>query len=156
MMFFLGLAILIWLEMVNPNLDLLLPYQNEILELVNDQRSKGCRCGQDSIPPRPPLQWNNRIAKAAIEHAKYMHRSGLLTHTDGKGQRADVRLKKAGYNWKAFAENVGGGYDTPLDIFLAWKNSPPHCKNMMGNYDETAIVKFEDFWVQNLATSKKI
>jgi len=26
----------------------------------------------------------------------------------------------------------------------------------MGNYDETAIVKFEDFWVQNLATSKKI
>lgn len=93
---FLGLAILIWLEMVNPNLDLLLPYQNEILELVNDQRSKGCRCGQDSIPPRPPLQWNNRIAKAAIEHAKYMHRSGLLTHTDGKGQRADVRLKRQG------------------------------------------------------------
>lgn len=136
----------------NPNT--LLPYQSEVLELVNEQRSKGCKCGTDSMPPRLPLRWNVKIAQAALEHAKYMHRNALLSHSDGNGQRADKRLKKAGYTWQVFAENVGGGYDTPQDIFMAWRNSPAHCKNLMGNYEETAIVKFGDYWVQNLATQK--
>ena len=40
-----------------------------LMNLVNDQRSKGCKCGGVKMPPVPPLKWNKKLEKAALDHS---------------------------------------------------------------------------------------
>jgi len=41
------------------------------------------------------------------------------------------RLKAAGYNAAAAAENIGAGYRTLAEAFSGWRDSPPHRQNML-------------------------
>jgi len=41
------------------------------------------------------------------------------------------RLKAAGYNASAAAENIGAGYHTLAEAFSGWRDSPPHRQNML-------------------------
>jgi uncharacterized protein YkwD len=41
------------------------------------------------------------------------------------------RLKAAGYDASAAAENIGAGYHTLAEAFSGWRDSPPHRQNML-------------------------
>lgn len=41
------------------------------------------------------------------------------------------RLKAAGYNASAAAENIGAGYHTLAEAFSGWRDSPVHRQNML-------------------------
>ena len=37
-----------------------------LMDLVNEQRSKGCNCGGKKMPPVPPLKWNKKSGKSSL------------------------------------------------------------------------------------------
>jgi len=129
-------------------------YQEEILKLVNAQRMKGCQCGASIYPPVHPLRWNKRLENAAEIQVKYLAKNSKLSHLGQEGSNVRARLDKANYIWKSYAENIAEGYDSSFEVFDAWIKSPGHCKNIMGNFIEMAVVKSGDYWVQDFASPK--
>lgn len=127
----------------------------EVLKLINAQRSRGCKCGKTFYPPQAPLVWNETIARAAESHAQYLATTNQLSHRDNKGDMARDRLAKVGYQYQSYAENIAEGFFLAEDVVKAWIESPTHCRNLMGEYTETAIGYSGGFWVQNFGTPRK-
>lgn len=127
--------------------------EEQVLTLVNQARKKGCNCGGKYYPPAPPLTLNNKLERAARKHSRYMKRKNLLTHT-GKGRTTPgTRIKKEGYDWMSFGENVASGYRTPKEAVDGWLGSKGHCKNIMNpKFKEMGIAKSGDFWAQTFGS----
>src|SRR5215207_5875618 len=77
-----------------------------MLQLINDARKKGCNCGDKYFSPAPALTWNDQLEKAALDHSTDMYQNSYFSHTDKKGNSAGIRIRKAGYNWKIYGENI--------------------------------------------------
>ena len=131
------------------------PYQTELLRLVNAQRAKGCHCGSLKFLPAQPLSWNKQLEKASSIQADYLAKRKALTHKGQDGLDVRSRLSKANYRWRAYAENIAEGYKSPQEVFKAWMDSPGHCKNIMGQYREMAVVRINDYWVQDFGIPKE-
>ncbi|MDQ3277043.1 MAG: CAP domain-containing protein, partial [Bacteroidota bacterium] len=43
-----------------------------LLQMVNDVRKKGCKCGDTYYPAAPILAWNSQLEKAALVHSNDM------------------------------------------------------------------------------------
>lgn len=86
---------------------------NDFLKILNNYR-KTFNLSQ--------LVIDNELTKRACNHNNYMINKRKLSHDGFK----EVRMK--GY-WSCM-ENVAAGPTTPEDVFIAWKNSPGHNKNM--------------------------
>ncbi len=54
-------------------------FRTQFLDKINATRARGCNCGGKYMPPAPPIMWNNKLANAAMEHAKDMYRHNSLT-----------------------------------------------------------------------------
>ena len=130
------------------------PYQTELLRLVNAQRAKGCHCGSQKFSPAQPLSWNKQLEKASSIQAQFLAKRKALTHKGQDGLDVRSRLSKANYSWRAYAENIAEGYHSPQEVFNAWMDSPGHCKNIMGQYQEMAVVRLNDYWVQDFGIPK--
>ena len=126
-------------------------WQQEMLRLVNDIRSKGCFCGNKKMSPAKPLRWNEKLAHAAQMHADDMQQNQFIGHRGSRGSRIGQRVSKAGYNWKSVAENVAWNIRTAKGAVLGWKNSPGHCRSMMGGYTEMGAARQGRYWVQVFA-----
>lgn len=95
---------------------------SEALRLVNDYRNtKGL----------PPLTLESRATAAAEILVKDLAVHDHMSHL-GPG-KADLqkRLSMAGYRYKVAAENVCVGQRSFAEIVEAWKQSPPHSRNML-------------------------
>ncbi len=46
--------------------------KKELLILINNQRVKGCHCGNIYYPPTHPVKWNYKLELAALKYSKYM------------------------------------------------------------------------------------
>lgn len=77
-----------------------------------------------------PLEWDERLARAAREHTARMVAANELGHVlKGEPSVAD-RLAAAGIHFNRSGENVG--YDTDFnDLHQSWMNSPPHRDNIL-------------------------
>jgi len=102
-----------------------------VLKLVNDARTRECRCGNRQFGPTRPLAMSAVLTSAAAAHARDMARHGELTHTDSDGSHPADRITRAGYNWKATGENVASGQRDADAVVAAWLASPGHCANIM-------------------------
>ena len=69
--------------------------------------------------------WTSTAAQYTVTDAQ----RDKLDHAVGKP--FNVRLKAAGYDAKAAAENIGAGYHTLAEAFSGWRDSPPHRANML-------------------------
>jgi uncharacterized protein YkwD len=105
--------------------------EHQVLQLVNDARSKPRRCGAKKFASAPPLALNDVLHVAAIAHAKDMARRGEVTHDGSDGSSPDQRATRAGYVWKTVGENVAGGQLTAQEVVDGWLSSPHHCENIM-------------------------
>ncbi len=126
-----------------------------LLEMINSVRAKGCNCGKTYMPPVPPLTWNERLEKAAWLHSKEMRDSSYMSHTGKNGSTPGDRIKKMGYYYKSYRENLALGVLTEKTVFEGWMGSETHCLSMMNaDVKETAIGKVANFWTQELAVAK--
>ncbi|HJU45610.1 MAG TPA: CAP domain-containing protein [Chitinophagaceae bacterium] len=103
--------------------------EEQILELINRHRkTKGL----------PALQYNYVIATVAREHTMNMATKRVAFGHGGFSARSKyIRSKISGV--MVVAENVAFGSMTAEEVVKGWLNSPPHKKNIEGNFRLTGI-----------------
>jgi len=126
-----------------------------LMNLVNEQRSKGCSCGGKKMPPVPPLIWNKNLEKAAYDHSVDMSTNNYFDHIGLNGSNPGTRISAAGYNWISCAENIAEGFTDEQSVINAWLISPGHCKNLMGaQYTEMGVGRSGKYWTMTVGRSQ--
>lgn len=131
----------------------------EVLALVNAQRAAGATCGDEAMPPAPPLLWHAAMEQAAADHLQDVATRAVLTHIGSDGSSVGARVWRHGYVWGSVAENVAGGHRGAADTLRLWLRSPSHCRTLMGpHYRHVAVVgrhfpgsRLGHYWVMVVA-----
>jgi len=104
---------------------------------------------------KKPLGLDSRMNNAASNQSNHMAKTRTMTHTGQNGSTAGQRVKNAGVNWRGVAENVAEGYESEEQVMNAWKTSPGHRANLLGEYDMFGWSKVNNgrpYWTQTFAT----
>ena len=101
------------------------------LELVNEARAHGTRCGAKSFAPAPPLNFSGTLATVALGHASDMAAHGYFEHQDLTGHSPADRVRAVGYKEKLVGENIAYGPESLDEVMRGWLDSPGHCENIM-------------------------
>lgn len=129
----------------------------KLFQLVNDLRKKGCQCGSNYMQPVDPVSWNTDLDAAALRHANDMYTNDFFDHTGSDGSDIAVRVTATGYSWQAVGENIAWGYRDVESVFLGWKNSPGHCRNMMNAaFQHMGSARVGDYWVQAFGRARLV
>lgn len=127
-----------------------------ILDMVNNVRAKGCTCGTTAMPAVPTLTWNDLLARAAFDHSDDMKVNNYFSHTSGESTTAGDRIRLAGYDWRAYGENIALGQTTEQIVMSSWLNSEGHCKNVMNkNFKEMGVGRSGNYWTQVFGAKKQ-
>lgn len=106
----------------------------ETIRLVNIQRA---RRGLG------PLTADPKLTAAARFHAEYMAKNDCFDHTCRGGPTFIERIGKAGYPYRAAAENIAAGMASPAEIVEAWMTSKGHRANILNpDVDEAGVGYF--------------
>lgn len=101
-----------------------------------------------------PLKINTELTNAAKAHSRDLAKWDRISHFGSDGSNPWDRVKRAGYNAKLAAENVGTGQVTFEEVLKGWKDSPGHNKNLLladAEHMGIALVQepkteFKTFW----------
>jgi uncharacterized protein YkwD len=101
-----------------------------------------------------PLRINAALTAAAKAHSRDLAKWDRISHFGSDGSNPWDRVKRAGYNAKVAAENVGTGQVSFDEVLKGWENSPGHNKNLLLSDAEhmgIALVhepksEFKTFW----------
>jgi uncharacterized protein YkwD len=122
------------------------------LELVNQTRQAGCTCGTQTMPPVPQLSLNAKLTVAARNHAADQASMRKMQHQGSDGSNVGTRVTRAGYTWRAVAENVAWNYPDVDAVFAGWLSSPGHCRNIMSaDYTLMGMAEEDFYWTQVFA-----
>jgi uncharacterized protein YkwD len=132
------------------------------LELVNDVRARGARCGQRTFAPAPPMAFSGRLANVALGHAADMARHNYFEHVDLGGNSPADRVRAVGYSERLVGENIAYGPKSVEEVVQGWLDSPGHCENIMDPRFAEMGIAFASgqvqrhglYWVQVLAEPK--
>jgi uncharacterized protein YkwD len=123
-----------------------------LLTLVNEARARGCRCGNQKMPPVGAVTWDGHLEDAAAKHCMDMDKHHFLSHSGSDGSTLGFRITKEGFKWKSCAENIAEGYDTEQQVIEGWLKSPAHCKNLMNpGYSSMGVARSGSYWTQDFA-----
>ncbi|QFU74328.1 hypothetical protein EY643_00945 [Halioglobus maricola] len=104
----------------------------EMLDAVNAFRSQTQDCGSEGIfPAVGALSWNCKLKAAAVRHSTDMAENNFFSHTGSDQSSARNRIDDAGYNWRAYGENLAAGRSSVDGAMDQWATSDGHCANMM-------------------------
>jgi uncharacterized protein YkwD len=101
------------------------------LQLVNEVRARGARCGDRSFAPAPPVKLSEALAGVAFGHADDMARHNYFEHEDRIGRSPADRVRAVGYQEKLVGENIAYGPKSAEEVVQGWLDSPGHCENIM-------------------------
>jgi len=101
------------------------------LELVNEVRARGTRCGERSFGPAPPVKLSGTLASVAFGHAADMAEHNYFEHEDLAGRTPADRVRAVGYREKLGGENIAYGPKSAEEVVQGWLESPGHCENIM-------------------------
>jgi uncharacterized protein YkwD len=132
------------------------------LELVNEVRSRGARCGERSFGPAPPVRLSATLDTVAYGHANDMAAHNYFEHQDLAGHSPADRVRAVGYQEKLVGENIAYGPKSAEEVVQGWLDSPGHCENIMDpRFGEMGIAyaagqasKQGLYWVQVLAAPR--
>lgn len=101
-----------------------------------------------------PLKLNAALTEAAKAHARDLAKWDRISHYGSDGSNPWDRVKRAGYNAKLAAENVGTGQASLEEVMKGWKESAGHNKNLLlGDAEHMGIAlvqdprtEFKTFW----------
>ncbi|MEZ5853068.1 MAG: CAP domain-containing protein [Hyphomicrobiaceae bacterium] len=107
-----------------------------------------------------PLKLNAVLSNAAKEHCRDLAKWDRISHFGSDGSNPWDRVKRAGYNARIAAENVGTGQISIEEVMKGWKESPGHNKNLLlADADHMGIAlvqdsktEFKTFWTLVLAS----
>ena len=103
----------------------------EVLLLVNKARSVPRNCGTQRFSSAQPIEWNAKLASAALAHSGDMARRNYFAHAAQDGSTVGDRAAREGYDWQRIAENIASGQGSPRQVLAGWLASPGHCANVM-------------------------
>jgi uncharacterized protein YkwD len=130
-----------------------------VLQLTNQARAGGARCGRRVMPPAPPVAASSRLDGVAAGHALDMATYQYFDHRDHRGRLPAERTLEVGYRASVIGENIAYGPATPSEVVAGWLGSPEHCENLMdGRFAEMGIAFAAGhgeqrpglYWVQEL------
>jgi len=132
------------------------------LQLVNEVRARGTRCGERSFGPAPPVRLSGTLDGVALGHAADMAEHDYFEHEDRAGRSPADRVRAAGYKEKLVGENIAYGPKTTDEVVQGWLDSPGHCENIMDpRFAEMGIAYAPGdasrrglYWVQLLAAPR--
>ena len=109
-----------------------------------------------------PLKLVAKLDRAAQGHACDNANRRSISHDSSDGGTLTTRLRKAGYKYRAAAENTGRGFGTGTRAVEWWMNSPKHRHNIIFDRvrDVGIGIALSDapdnklHWVINFGTSK--
>jgi uncharacterized protein YkwD len=104
---------------------------NRALELINDVRARGARCGGRAFAPVPPLVLSGTLGNVAFGHATDMATHNYFEHEDLAGHSPADRVRAVGYREKLVGENIAYGPKSVEEVVQGWLDSPGHCQNIM-------------------------
>jgi uncharacterized protein YkwD len=87
----------------------------------------------------PALKMLRYASQLAARHSNDMAQKKVGFGHTGFDKRVNAIARSLGQNAVAGAENVAYGYLDAKAVVNGWINSPPHRKNMQGNYNLTGI-----------------
>jgi uncharacterized protein YkwD len=123
--------------------------KQQLLELVNEQRKKGCKCGDKDMPPVDPLEWDDELERAAKAHSIDMNVESYFSHTSLDGSTFADRINGTEYEGSPGGENIAMGYADETSVISGWLNSAGHCRNIMnGSFTHMAVGRSGSYWTQ--------
>ena len=129
--------------------------QQRVLELVNDARARGRRCGNEYFPAASALKISAQLRDAAGAHARDMATRGYFDHRSPDGKAPKDRVLGTGYKPRLSGENIAFGPESAEEAVAGWLASAGHCANIMdGRFRDTGIAvatgrkKGHHYWVQ--------
>jgi uncharacterized protein YkwD len=115
-------------------------FEAEVVRLVNAERSRAGLA---------PLQSSEPLSQAARFFAHDMAREDYFVSHDSHDRVGGrlvrrcgfrTRVRSYGVSWRAVAENIASGHETPEEVVAAWMRSPRHRANVLGStYRETGV-----------------
>lgn len=101
-----------------------------------------------------PLKLNVELTNAAKAHSKDLAKWDRISHFGSDGSNPWDRVKRAGYNPRTAAENVGTGQASIDEVLRGWQKSAGHDKNLLlpdAEHLGVALVQdqktdFKTFW----------
>ncbi|MFV0415497.1 MAG: CAP domain-containing protein [Chthoniobacterales bacterium] len=119
----------------------------EVFRLVNQERAK---------KKRPPLVWDESLARAARYHAADMAKDGYFKHAsfdrkNGKLVRVERTFERiARFAKNPRAENIAVGQISPRQVMAGWMKSRSHRNNILSPFSTRIGVAFvKGYWVQD-------
>ena len=98
------------------------PDSQQVVALVNVERSRA-GCG--------PVSVNAALRRAAQGHSDDMASRDYFSHTSPDGVTFAERIRAAGYDGGAIAENIAAGQTSAKEVMRAWMASPGHRANIL-------------------------
>lgn len=132
------------------------------LDLVNQARARGARCGARWFSPAPPVRLSGTLDGVALGHASDMAEHDYFEHEDLAGHSPADRVRAVGYRETLVGENIAYGVKSADEAVQGWLDSPGHCENIMDPrfaemgiaYAQGRAVKHGLYWVQVLAAPR--
>ena len=123
--------------------------EEEILRLVNEERTAGATCGSTEMPPVPPLTMDPELRKAARCHSLDMDTTKDISHTGSDGSSFSERARRTDFMGTPMGENIAAGATNTMVAMTLWMTSEGHCKNIMkANANVIGIGKSGAYWTQ--------
>ena len=86
---------------------------------------------------------NRALTKAARTHSAEMVKKDYFGHNSYSGKGVGARLRRYGYDWRVYGENIAGGagrLGKPGPIFRRWMNSSHHRANILkGRFRQVGV-----------------
>jgi uncharacterized protein YkwD len=101
------------------------------LQLVNEARARGAKCGTRMFGPAPAMSLSGTLAGVASGHAIDMAEHNYFEHVDLAGKSPADRVRAVGYKEKLVGENIAYGPGSVEEVVQGWLDSPGHCENIM-------------------------
>lgn len=105
-----------------PNIDNVKNVEEEVLSLVNQERSKiGLK----------PLQMDWELARVARMKSQDMAQKNYFSHTSPTYGSPFDMMKQFGISFRTAGENIASGQTTPKEVMESWMNSQGHRANIL-------------------------
>jgi uncharacterized protein YkwD len=130
-------------------------FKAEVLQKINQVRTRGCNCGNVYMPPVAPVVWNDQLASAAAAHVQDMANNNYFSHESRNGDHIQQRFGKAGYTPAGFqryviGENIAAGQQSIEQVNQELFKSEKHCKNLMNAaFKEVGAYVYNYYWVED-------
>ncbi|WP_396276590.1 SafA/ExsA family spore coat assembly protein [Haloimpatiens lingqiaonensis] len=105
-----------------PNIDDIKAIENEVIRLVNVERSKA---------GVPPLTTNWELSRVARYKSQDMINKGYFSHQSPTYGSPFDMMQNFGLRFSSAGENIAYGQRTPAEVMNSWMNSPGHRGNIL-------------------------